>query len=187
LTHIPLAPPGNTVALQYSSGVYKISSWAHITNAHLVPGEGIVTGLKSVGLPLGRGLLLLAEMSSKGTLATGDYTKQTVALARRHTDFIMGFIALHRVDEDESASNDGGAADDDFVVMTPGIGLDVKGDAMGQQYITPQEAILRRGTDVAIVGRGIYGSGDPSKIVQETKRYRDACWKAYQERLSSAQ
>ena len=56
---------------QYRDGVYRIASWSHLVNAHLVPGPGIIDGLKTVGAPLRRGLLLLAEMSSKGTLAAG--------------------------------------------------------------------------------------------------------------------
>ncbi|CAO3657121.1 unnamed protein product [Mucor hiemalis] len=67
---------GNTVKHQYANGVYKIASWSHITNAHTVPGEGIIKGLGEVGLPLGRGLLLLAEMSSKGALTKGSYTTE---------------------------------------------------------------------------------------------------------------
>jgi len=177
---------GNTVKLQYSSGIYKIASWAHIVNAHAVPGDGIVEGLASVGLPLGRGLLLLAEMSSKGHLCTPTYAAETVAMARRHREFVFGFIAQHRVQDDEASAGGAGAGDDDLLILAPGIGLDSRGDATGQQYRTPAEAV-GSGADVCIVGRGIYGSGSgrpTEEIVREAKRYRDAGWEAYERRVA---
>ncbi|OMJ16890.1 Orotidine 5'-phosphate decarboxylase [Smittium culicis] len=84
---------GNTVVNQYKNGIYKIASWAHITNAHTLPGEGIITGLASVGKQLGRGLLLLAEMSSANNLFSKEYTQRTVDMALRNSDFVFGFIA----------------------------------------------------------------------------------------------
>ncbi|KAH9899936.1 Orotidine 5'-phosphate decarboxylase [Cubamyces lactineus] len=178
---------GNTVALQYSSGVYKIAQWSHITNAHPVPGPSIITGLSSVGLPLGRGLLLLAEMSTKGSLAVGSYTEEAVRMARANRDFVIGFIAQRRMDgiglrEGESSPGE------DFFVLTPGVGLDVKGDGMGQQYRTPREVVLESGCDVIIVGRGIYGKdngANPDAVRAQAERYREEGWKAYQERIGS--
>ncbi|CAA7259858.1 unnamed protein product [Cyclocybe aegerita] len=176
---------GNTVALQYSSGVHKISSWAHVTNAHPVPGPSVIKGLSSVGLPLGRGLLLLAEMSTAGSLAVGTYTEEAVRMARKHRDFVIGFIAQRRM-EGVGAGPEDDVSTEDFLIMTPGIGLESKGDSMGQQYRTPRTAVLETGSDIIIVGRGIYGT-DPKevdRIAAKAERYMSEGWAAYLERLS---
>ncbi|EAL19018.1 hypothetical protein CNBI0310 [Cryptococcus deneoformans B-3501A] len=167
---------GNTVSLQYSSGTHKIASWSDLTNAHSVPGPGIITGLASIGLPLGRALLLLANMSSKGALATGEYTKQTMRMAREAgREFVVGFIAQERVDAGE---------DGDWLIMSPGVGLAASGDKLGQQYRTPKEVVRDAGADVIIVGRGIYGvQGGEEAVKAEAERYREEGWKAYEERL----
>lgn len=39
---------GSTVQKQYTDGPGKIVEWAHITNAHILPGPGIVTALREV-------------------------------------------------------------------------------------------------------------------------------------------
>lgn len=176
---------GNTVALQYSSGVHKIASWSHITNAHPVPGPSIITGLKSVGLPLGRGLLLLAEMSTRGSLATGSYTEEAVRMARTHSDFVIGFVAQRRM---EGLGQEGDTpVNEDFLIITPGVGLESRGDSMGQQYRTPDEVIREAGCDVIIVGRGIYGKSndvDVQAAQAQAEKYRRAGWEAYEKRLT---
>ncbi|PIL37083.1 hypothetical protein GSI_00775 [Ganoderma sinense ZZ0214-1] len=176
---------GSTVALQYSAGVHKIASWSHITNAHPVPGPSIISGLKSVGLPLGRGLLLLAEMSTKGSLATGLYTEEAVRMARANRDFVIGFIAQQRMDSVGLRKGES-SPDEDFLILTPGVGMDTKGDSMGQQYRTPREVVTESGCDVIIVGRGVYGKDNGSNaeaVRAQAERYRAEGWKAYQERV----
>ncbi|KAG2013545.1 orotidine-5'-phosphate decarboxylase [Coprinopsis cinerea AmutBmut pab1-1] len=178
---------GNTVALQYGGGVHKIAQWSHITNAHPVPGPSIIQGLASVGKPLERGLLLLAEMSTKGALTKGAYTNSAVQMAREHKDFVIGFIAQRRM-EGIGAPPGVDTTDEDFLILTPGVGLEMKGDAMGQQYRTPRQVVLEDGCDVIIVGRGIYGN-DPKAvdvIAARAERYMTEGWAAYQERIASA-
>lgn len=111
-------------------------------------------------------------MSSKGALTKGSYTTESVEMARRNKDFVFGFIAQNKMNEFD---------DEDFIVMSPGVGLDVKGDGLGQQYRTPHEVIVESGGDIIIVGRGIYGN--PDQVEYQAKRYRQAGWDAYLERV----
>lgn len=159
---------GNTVKHQYQDGIYHIADWADITNAHSVPGPGIIQGLKEIGLPKRRGLLLLAEMSSKGALAKGDYTEETIKMAKENKDFVIGFITMRQIADDPC-----------FINFTPGVQLQTGNDLLGQQYNTPEKIIVENKSDIIIVGRGIYEATDP---MAEARKYRKAGWNAYQKR-----
>lgn len=160
---------GSTVAHQYQGGIYKIAQWADIVTVHSVPGPGIVSGLKKVArsIPAPRGILLLAEMSSAGNLCTPEYAGSTIDMARSEADFVVGFISQSRP----------ASIDSRYLVLTPGVSLASNGDALGQQYATPADAI-GRGADIIIVGRGIYEAKD---VEAETIKYKTAGWQAYQE------
>lgn len=160
---------GNTVKRQYQNGIYRISDWADIVNAHLVPGPGIIEGLKEVGLPKKRGLLLLAQMSSEGTLAKGSYTKHAVQWAEENTDFVVGFICREKISDMP-----------ELIHCTPGVHLSSKKDSLKQQYLTPAYVIQEKESDLIIVGRGIYESTNPK---QAAAVYREEGYNAYLSRL----
>lgn len=127
-------------------------------------------------------------MSTKGSLATGLYTEEAVRMARAHRDFVIGFIAQRRMDGIGATSTDD-IGDEDFLILTPGVGLDSRGDAMGQQYRTPREVVTESGCDVIIVGRGIYGKNggvDVQAVQEQAERYRREGWDAYIERIGQS-
>lgn len=170
---------GNTVSLQYAKGIYRIVEWADFVNAHVVPGPGIIEGLREVGVRYvePRGLILLAQMSSKGTLATDEYTKKAVEMAEMYPDFVVGFIGNGGdVSELQKLSD---MAGEQCIIFTPGVKLGGGGDTLKQQYTTPAD-VIGAGSDVIIVGRGIYGADDPVAVAKE---YRRVGWEAYQTAL----
>ncbi|KAI9766243.1 MAG: orotidine 5'-phosphate decarboxylase [Geoglossum simile] len=126
----------------------RTAEWAHFVNSSISAGEGTIEGLREVGqysdLKGQCGLLLLAEMSTKGSLVTGS----ALILHGNYSNFVLGFVANRQLD----TSREGHAVD--FLTFAIGINRATGGDSLGQQYQTPEEAI-RRGSDIIIVGRGI--------------------------------
>lgn len=172
---------GNTVKLQYEKGIYQIVKWADFVNAHIVPGPGIIEGLKTIADEQNepRGLILLAQMSSKGNLATNEYTRKAIELAEQYADFVVGFIGNGgQVEELKKLTAD---LNPRFIVFTPGVKLGGGGDALKQQYTTPAD-VINAGSDVIIVGRGIYGADNP---LDSAKKHRQAAWQAYQNRTNA--
>ena len=161
---------GNTVKQQYEGGIYHISDWADMVNAHSLPGPGVVKGLAEVGRKKNRGLVLIAEMSSVGHFMNTDYIKNTLKMAEQFADFVIGFITQHAL-----------STDPHWINLTPGIKLEEGIDALGQHYVTPESAILEQGSDIIIVGRGILSAHDP---VAEARKYRAKSWEAYIKRSS---
>jgi orotidine 5'-phosphate decarboxylase subfamily 1 len=172
---------GNIVRLQYSEGIYRIADWANLVSAHLITGPAIIDAIcnaaKNRNDGVKRGVLVLAQMSSAETFATGDYTKKCVGMANSKKDAIAGYIGAGS-DENElkklsSISFDG------HIIFTPGIHMKAKADNIGQRYAAPDKAIFA-GSDVIIVGRGICESENPA---EEAKLYRNAGWNAYLKRI----
>ncbi|QSS63958.1 orotidine-5'-phosphate decarboxylase [Histoplasma capsulatum] len=98
---------GSTVQKQYHGGSLRISEWAHIVNCAMLAGPGIVDALaQTASSPAfqtaygaeGRALLILAEMTSQGSMATGAHTELSVRAARKHRGFVLGFVATRALD-----------------------------------------------------------------------------------------
>eukprot|EP00871_Galdieria_phlegrea_P004781 jgi/Galph1/5303/GphlegSOOS_G3961.1 len=157
---------GNTVELQFREGVFHISRWADIVNAHIIAGPGTIEALSQDARHCG--VLLLAQMSSKDNLAVNEYTQKAIEFARQFEGSVFGFISLGKI------------AGPNFVYFTPGVKLEEGGDKLGQQYNHPKTVIGIQGSDIAIVGRGIIHAADQRKAAST---YRIACWHAYLERL----
>jgi orotidine 5'-phosphate decarboxylase subfamily 1/orotate phosphoribosyltransferase len=164
---------GSTVRKQYKGGIYKIADWAEFVTVHMIAGEGILQGLFD-GLE-NRSSFLLARMSSKDNLISEDYTRKVLQIGEKYAHCVSGFIGHGNSVEDIKRFRAKIPAN--MLLLMPGVQLEKGGDAMGQQYITVEDAISG-GADCIIVGRGIYGSENQKETAAI---YRDRAWKMFLE------
>ena len=160
------------------AGVYDIRSWANVVTAHGISGPDIVDGLCAAWNDVDRegGVLLLAQMSSRGNLLGLDgYTDAMVAAGIANPG-VFGFIGNGSRPAELSVLREkiGGKK----LIWTPGVNLAVGDGEMGQRYGSPNDAI-HAGSDGVIVGSGIYKSETPGDVA---KAYAKICWDALLER-----
>lgn len=160
---------GNTVALQFSKGVFKIADWADLVTVHVIAGPGSVEGIRNLCDNKSKGIFLITEMSSKGTLTTGNYVSEAVSIGEQFKDLVVGHVCQSNVFS--------GSA---FVQMTPGVKLQSSSDQLGQQYKTPED-VVRSGADLVVVGRGITEEKDQLSAVLN---YKNVLWKTYEKRIN---
>jgi orotidine 5'-phosphate decarboxylase subfamily 1 len=165
---------GNTVRHQFRNGVYKIADWAEYVTVHMVAGELILKGLFE-GIE-GHAGFVLARMSSKGNLLNETYTRKCFEAAKKNPQWVAGFIGHGTSVEDIKRFK--AKFPGNQLLMMPGVKKEAGSDAMGQQYITIEQAVTG-GADCIIVGRGILKADDPAA---EARLYRERAWKAYTER-----
>ncbi|MBT5421280.1 MAG: orotidine-5'-phosphate decarboxylase [Candidatus Cloacimonetes bacterium] len=165
---------GNTVRHQFRNGVYKIADWAEYITVHMVAGEMILKGLFE-GIESHAGFVL-ARMSSKGNLLNETYTRKCFEAAKKNPQWVAGFIGHGNSVEDIRRFKAKFPGSE--LLMMPGVKKEAGSDAMGQQYITIEDAI-GGGADCIIVGRGILQAEDS---FEEAKLYRERAWKAYDKR-----
>ena len=161
------------------AGAYDIRSWSDLVTAHLISGPDIVDGLQAGWNDVGRngGVLLLAQMSSRGNLLNPKYTNEVVAKGRDH-EGVFGFIGNGSRPEELIELRS--AVGKSKMIWTPGVNLSVGDGEMGQRYGDPREAILA-GSDCIIVGSGIHRAENHEA---SAKKYASASWNALIERES---
>ncbi|MAY04531.1 MAG: orotidine-5'-phosphate decarboxylase [Euryarchaeota archaeon] len=165
------------ISRRQMGGIYNIGEWSDLVTAHLISGPDIVDGLQKAWSDAGRegGVLLLAQMSSRGNLLGPNYTSTVVEAGRVHPG-VFGFIGngsnANSVRELRTMVGDG------KMIWTPGVNLATGDGEMGQRYGDPYEAVMA-GSDCIIVGSGIHGASDPAAAAAA---YAELSWKALLER-----
>ena len=165
------------ISRKQMGGIYNIKEWSDLVTAHLISGPDIVDGLQAAWSDASRegGVLLLAQMSSRGNLLNPDYTTTVVEAGRAHPG-VFGFIGNGSNPSSVRALRE--KVGKEKMIWTPGVNLATGDGEMGQRYGDPYEAVMA-GSDCIIVGSGIHGSGDPAAAAAA---YAEASWKGLMER-----
>jgi orotidine-5'-phosphate decarboxylase len=111
-------------------------------------------------------MMLVREMSTKHNHLSNNYEYKNMVDRYRTNRYVAGVV---------SQSND---ENDYGFKMTPGVSFETGTDNKGQQYRTIEDA-MQTGTDIIIVGRGVYAKKTDEEKLAAVNRFRETAWSLY--------
>ena len=160
---------GNTVKLQYSKGIYRISEWADFVTVHSIAGSEVIKALEEafINQTEERGIFLVTEMSSQDESMNESYVQEIIKIGE-NSDVVVGFLCQSTVFSNPC-----------LIQMTPGVKLTDTCDNSGQWNNT-LENVVNSGADLVVVGQVITEASDKFSALLQ---YKEQLWAAYNKRL----
>ncbi|KAF5403294.1 hypothetical protein PHET_03245 [Paragonimus heterotremus] len=170
-----LADIGQTTMLQLKHGVYTISDWCDMITVHCIPGPGVFEAFRQIneqfaaeGKTRRLRAIVVAQMSSQDNLVDESYSAKCLELCKANVDVLAGWVCQNPL----PGSSELIASNPSLFYWVPGVRVDATGDDLGQKYNSPDQVLVRFGTNVIlIVGRGITEASDP---IGAAELYRQA-------------
>lgn len=136
-------------------GFYNIAEYADIITIHGICAEGMLSYATKNNRQLPK-ILIVSQMSSIGNIIDTNYTHKCYYIAKKYNQYVIGFISQTKF-----------VKDDNFLFLTPGVRL--FGNTYGDQKYNTPETAFKNGSDVIIVGSGIYTLKCPLELINQYK------------------
>lgn len=150
----------NTVDLQHRNVKNVYGGSLDLVTAFAIASEKTIKAIEDIDKDVG--ILLIAELSTKGSLIAPQNYNRCISLSRKYNS-VSGVICQSR----PLNSND------NIAYITPGVSIFAKTDGLDQRYRSPHIAIKRDRCDFIVVGRGICEESHPKKV---SLLYRNSSW-----------
>ena len=143
---------------------WNIAEWADAVTAHGISGPDIIDGLQDAWGMAGRdgGVVLLAQMSSRGNLVEKRLTEPVVEMGSRH-EGVIGYIG--NGSDPQAIARLRKIVGGGQLILTPGIHPDGGDGERGQRYGSP-DAAIEAGADMVIIGSAIYKADKPDEMAK---------------------